>query len=66
VARLARLAESARSGAEFTEAALGRYDLERIETLGDDMATLDLRPVELREFIRTNGDALLAEAGLAD
>lgn len=38
VARLAGLDDSARSGPEFTDAARGRYDLERVEFLRDDAA----------------------------
>jgi ADP-ribose pyrophosphatase YjhB (NUDIX family) len=62
VARLRKLDESARSGPEFQDASRGRYDLDRIALLGDDLASVDLKPDALKEFILANREALLAEA----
>jgi ADP-ribose pyrophosphatase YjhB (NUDIX family) len=60
VARLGKLDESARSGPEFQDAARGRYDLDRISLLGDDLTSVDLKPGALKEFILANREALLA------
>ena len=59
VARLGKLDRSARSGAEFQDATRGRYDLDRISLLGDDLASVDLKPGALKEFILANREALL-------
>jgi 8-oxo-dGTP pyrophosphatase MutT (NUDIX family) len=61
VARLRKLDESARSGPEFQDATRGRYDLDRISLLGDDLASVDLKPGAVKEFILANREALLAE-----
>jgi ADP-ribose pyrophosphatase YjhB (NUDIX family) len=65
-ARLISLDESARTGPEFTQLARGAYELDRIDLRGACVATIDLKPVELKDFIRANQDALLAEVGLTD
>nr|WP_229795242.1 NUDIX hydrolase [Saccharothrix coeruleofusca] len=63
VARLASLNESTRSGPEFSDPLRGGYDLDRIELRGDDLASIDLKPTALKEFILANREALLVEAG---
>jgi ADP-ribose pyrophosphatase YjhB (NUDIX family) len=60
VARLRKLDASARSGPEFHDATRGRYDPDRISLLGDDLASVDLKPAALKEFILANREALLA------
>ena len=60
VARLRKLDESARSGPEFQDPARGGYDLDRISLLGDDLASVDLKPGALKAFILANREALLA------
>jgi 8-oxo-dGTP pyrophosphatase MutT (NUDIX family) len=62
VARLKKLDESARGGPEFQNAARGSYDLDRIGLRDDGLASVDLKPAALKEFILANKDALLAEA----
>jgi ADP-ribose pyrophosphatase YjhB (NUDIX family) len=64
VARLVSLDVSARTGPEFADPSRGAYDPDRIGLRGDDLAAIDLRPPELKEFILANREALLAEAGL--
>jgi ADP-ribose pyrophosphatase YjhB (NUDIX family) len=63
VARLVSLDESARSGPEFSDPMRGEYELDWVDLLGDGLASIDLRPVALKEFILVNREALLAEAG---
>jgi ADP-ribose pyrophosphatase YjhB (NUDIX family) len=63
VARLVSLAESVRSGPEFSDPSRGGYALDRVDLLGDGLASIDLRPIALKEFILANREALLAEAG---
>jgi ADP-ribose pyrophosphatase YjhB (NUDIX family) len=65
VARLATLDESARSGAEFSDPSRGGYELDRVDLRGDDLASIDLKPTALKEFILANREALLVEAGTA-
>jgi hypothetical protein len=62
VARLTRLDELARSGPEDRDASRGGYDLDRVGVLGDELASVDLKPAALKEFILANKEALLAEA----
>lgn len=62
VARLRKLDESARGGPEFHDSSRRRYDLDRIGLLGDDLASVDLKPDALKEFILPNREALLAMA----
>lgn len=62
VARLKKLDESARGGPEFHDASRGGYDLDRIGLRGDDLASVDLKPPSLKEFILANKEGLLAEA----
>jgi ADP-ribose pyrophosphatase YjhB (NUDIX family) len=62
VARLTSLDESARSGPEFGDPARGGYELDRVDLLGDGLASIDLKPTALKEFILANREALLAEA----
>jgi len=64
VARLVSLDVSVRTGPEFADPGRGAYDPDRIGLLGDELAAIDLRPPELKEFILANREALLAEAGL--
>lgn len=65
VARLVGLDESARSGPEFSDPSRGGYDLDRVDLRGDDLASIDLKPAALKEFILANREALLVEAGTA-
>jgi ADP-ribose pyrophosphatase YjhB (NUDIX family) len=65
VTRLASLDESTRSGPEFSDPSRGGYDLDRIDLRGDDLASIDLKPIALKEFILANREALLVEAGAA-
>ncbi len=62
VARLTKLNESARSGPEFGDPSRGGYDLDRIDLRGNDLASIDLKPTALKEFILANREALLVEA----
>lgn len=65
VTRLASLDESDRSGPEFSDPSRGGYDLDRVDLRGDDLASIDLKPTALKEFILANREALLVEAGAA-
>lgn len=65
VARLVNLDESDRSGPEFNDPSRGGYDLDRIDLLGDEFMSVDLKPTALKEFILANREALLVEAGVA-
>lgn len=64
VARLVNMDESARSGPEFSDPSRGGYELDRVDLLGDGLASIDLKPPALKAFILANRDALLAEAGI--
>ena len=64
VARLTRLDETARSGAEFSDPSRGGYHLDRVDLRGEDLALVDLKPAALKEFILANRAALLAEAAV--
>lgn len=64
VARLTSLDLATRNGPELGNPAKGRYDPDRVSLLDDDLAAIDLRPPELKQFILANREALLAEAGL--
>jgi ADP-ribose pyrophosphatase YjhB (NUDIX family) len=61
VARLTRMDWSARSDPEFGDPSKGSYDLELVDLHGDDLASIDLVPTALKEFILANREALLAE-----
>lgn len=61
VARLTTLDWSARSDPEFGDPARGSYELVRVDLHGDDLASIDLVPTALKEFILVNREALLAE-----
>jgi len=63
VARLVSLDESARSGPEFEDSSRGGYELDWVDVLGDELASIDLKPTALKEFILANREALLVEAG---
>ncbi len=65
VARLTKLDATVRSGPEFEDSSRGGYDPDRIDLRGDDLASIDLRPTALKEFILANRAALLAEAAAA-
>jgi len=66
VARLTRLDWSARRDPEFSDPARGSYQLERVDLHGDDLASIHLVPVALKQFILANREGLLAEiAGVA-
>jgi 8-oxo-dGTP pyrophosphatase MutT (NUDIX family) len=64
--RLVSLDESARTGSEFSDPTRGTYDIERFDLLGDELASIDLMPPELKDFILANRQALLIEAGIVD
>lgn len=64
VVRLISLDESTRSGQEFNDSLRGEYALDRVDLLGDELASIDLKPTALKEFIRANREALLVEAGV--
>jgi ADP-ribose pyrophosphatase YjhB (NUDIX family) len=63
VARLASLDESACSGPGLDDPSRGGYEVGRVDLRGDDLATIDLKPPALKEFILANREALLVEAG---
>lgn len=65
VARLKSLNLSDRYGSEFSDAARGRYDLERVSLHDKSLEQIDLKPHALKEFVLANRDAILAEAGFA-
>lgn len=60
VCRLTSLDESLRTGAEFDDAARGGYGLDRV--LLQEVGGVDLKPVELRDFVVRNPEALLSSA----
>jgi ADP-ribose pyrophosphatase YjhB (NUDIX family) len=62
VARLTKLDESERTGPEFGDPSRGGYVLDRIDLLGEDLASVDLKPTALKDFILANREALLVEA----
>jgi ADP-ribose pyrophosphatase YjhB (NUDIX family) len=64
VARLSSLDESACSGPEFSDPSRGGYELSRVDLHGDELASVDLKPAALKEFILANREALLVEAGI--
>ena len=64
-ARLLTLDESARTGAEFSDPSRGGYELDLVELRGEELASIDLKPVALKEFILANREALLAEASVS-
>lgn len=59
LARLVGFDQSLRTGPELTDPSRGTYELDRIPLA--DLAGVDLRPVELRNFIIANATALLAD-----
>lgn len=59
LARLIGLDEALRTGPELNDPSRGTYELARIPLA--DLADVDLRPVELRDFIIANATALLAD-----
>ncbi len=59
LARLVTLDDAMASGEEHTDPSRGGYDLERIGI--DQLASLDLGPESLREFVVANAAALLAD-----
>ena len=63
VARLVSLDESARSGPEFSDPSRGGYELDRVDLRGGELASVDLKPTALKEFILANWEALLVEVG---
>lgn len=65
VVRLANLDESVRSGPEFTDPSRGGYEVDRVDLQDDGLASVDLKPTALKEFILANRQALLVEAGIA-
>lgn len=65
VVRLDSLDESARSGPEFSDPSRGGYELDRVDLRGDDLASIDLKPTALKDFILANREALLVEAAVA-
>lgn len=66
VARLTKLDEAARSGPEFDDLSRGRYGIDRVSLRGEDLVSVDLRPLALKDFIVANREALLAGATRED
>lgn len=62
VARLISVDVAARSGPEFGDESRGGYDVDRVDLRGDDLASIDLKPAALKDFVLANRDALLAES----
>jgi 8-oxo-dGTP pyrophosphatase MutT (NUDIX family) len=62
LARLVSLDPDARTGAEFGDPSRGRFETGVIPLV--DVGGVELRPVELREFLVANAEALLVEADL--
>lgn len=63
--RLLTLDMAARNGPEFSDPSRGIYELDRISLRTDDLASLNVHPPALKEFILTNREILLAEAAAA-
>lgn len=63
LARVVSMDLALRSGPEFQEPTRGTYDVEHVALRDDEaLAGLNLVPAALKAFVRTNRDALLAEA----
>jgi 8-oxo-dGTP pyrophosphatase MutT (NUDIX family) len=63
LARIVSMDLALRSGPEFQEPTRGTYDVEHVDLRDDGaLADINLLPAALKAFIRTNRDALLAEA----
>jgi ADP-ribose pyrophosphatase YjhB (NUDIX family) len=60
-ARLRTLDERKRTGRELQDPSRGSYMVDRIALDGDDLAAVELRPRELREFLLANRASLVAE-----
>jgi 8-oxo-dGTP pyrophosphatase MutT (NUDIX family) len=64
LARVVSMDLALRSGPEFQEPVRGTYDVEHVDLRDDGaLAGINLVPAALKAFVRTNRDALLAEAG---
>lgn len=61
VARLLKMALESRTGTECRDPSRGGYELNRIDLRGDDLASVNLQPAVLRDFVLANRVALLAE-----
>ncbi|MFC4337586.1 NUDIX hydrolase [Salininema proteolyticum] len=61
VARLLTLDMAKRTGSEFADSSRGSYDIERVALRQDTLTSINLRPIEVRDFITVNQDALLLE-----
>lgn len=59
--RLLKMDLESRTGTEFLDPSRGGYDLERIDLRGEDLASINLQPRVLRDFVLANRVALLAE-----
>ncbi len=64
VARLHKIDESARRGPELSDPSRGQYELDRIDLHGNHLVTIDLKPIELKEFIMANQARLMTKAGV--
>lgn len=63
LARLVSMDLELRSGPEFQEPTRGTYDVEHVDLRDDDaLGAINLVPAALKAFVRTNRDALRAEA----
>jgi 8-oxo-dGTP pyrophosphatase MutT (NUDIX family) len=62
VCRLVSMDLAARTGAEFSNPAKGRYDVERIDLRGRKLSRYNLQPPQVRDFILANRHALLGVA----
>ena len=63
VARLATMDQSQRTGSEFADASRGDYDVERIGIYSNELSRIDLKPLEIKEFILENKKELLGKIG---
>ncbi|MBE1875948.1 NUDIX domain-containing protein [Myceligenerans pegani] len=63
LARLRSLNLTEQYGSEFSKPERGGYDLDYVPLTDDSLGAIDLKPVELKEFVLANREALLAEAG---
>ena len=62
VTSLSQAAKPIFKGPELADPSRGKYELENIDLLGDQLLSVDLKPPELKEFILANRMALLNEA----
>lgn len=66
VARLLDLDETARTDPEFLGPSRGSYQFDRISLQANDLASVDLEPSMVQDYIVENREALSAELALAE